>query len=148
MGSDGSEALRHADVVSLDTAAPRAVRLDANALERARLTFHRTFPRRSAKRPHVTQILWVLAVGALLIWALREHPARTLAVLQAVALGLFGLAIAWRLLAAAHISPILRRLATPSTFPVYTILCPLYREANVAADLMSALARLDYPGME
>jgi glycosyltransferase XagB len=29
--------------------------------------------------------------------------------------------------------------------PVYTILVPLYREANMLASLVRALARLDYP---
>lgn len=36
-------------------------------------------------------------------------------------------------------------MATPTHFPTYTILCPLYREANVVADLAAALERIDYP---
>ena len=41
----------------------------------------------------------------------------------------------------------LRRGRTPSgpDWPVYTVLVPLYREASVAADLVAAMARLDYP---
>jgi cellulose synthase/poly-beta-1,6-N-acetylglucosamine synthase-like glycosyltransferase len=43
------------------------------------------------------------------------------------------------------LAPTLSRLAEPQRWPIYTILCPLYREANVAPDLVAALAALDYP---
>ncbi len=36
-------------------------------------------------------------------------------------------------------------LTTLSQWPTYTILCPLYREANVVAELVAALGRIDYP---
>ena len=41
----------------------------------------------------------------------------------------------------------LRRGRTPERheWPLYTVLVPLYREADVAADLVAAMARLDYP---
>jgi len=37
------------------------------------------------------------------------------------------------------------RLADQAALPTYTILCPLYREANVVPDLVEALQRIDYP---
>src|SRR5262249_16387500 len=51
-----------------------------------------------------------------------------------------------RLWAAASLSrPRIEIFAPREAWPTYTILCPLYREANVVPDLMAALARLDYP---
>jgi cellulose synthase/poly-beta-1,6-N-acetylglucosamine synthase-like glycosyltransferase len=49
------------------------------------------------------------------------------------------------LIAAAHLQLILSRLAEPVRWPVYTILCPLYREANVTPDLIAAINAIDYP---
>ena len=68
-------------------------------------------------------------------------------VAHALLYALFLIAMAWRLLAAANLRPQLSRLWTPRDghWPIYTILCPLYREALVAADLVAALERLDYP---
>lgn len=37
--------------------------------------------------------------------------------------------------------------AIAAGLPVYTVLVPLYREANVVAQLAAALRRLDYPGI-
>ncbi len=31
--------------------------------------------------------------------------------------------------------------------PIYTIICPLYREASVVGNLVAALRALDYPGI-
>jgi cellulose synthase/poly-beta-1,6-N-acetylglucosamine synthase-like glycosyltransferase len=31
--------------------------------------------------------------------------------------------------------------------PIYTVLVPLYHEANVLSELSAALRRLDYPGI-
>lgn len=139
MGSgDGADQLRAA-----------AASLDDAELESARFGFHRAFPRRSAKRVlHVTQALWLLALGAGLVWALREHTALTLHALHLLIWFLFAAAILWRLIAAANLAPALSRLAAPERWPIYTVLCPLYHEANVTPDLVAALGKLDYPGME
>jgi hypothetical protein len=59
---------------------------------------------------------------------------------------LFTIAIGLRLIAAASLAPTLSRLAEPARWPAYTVLCPLYREANVVPDLVAALNALDYPG--
>lgn len=133
--SDGAEGLRAA-----------AVSLDPEQLEAARLGFHHAFPRRSAKRVlHVTQGLALLALLAGAAWALAAHTTLSLHWLHWIAAGLFATTIFWRFIAAADLSPILWRLAAPEQWPIYTILCPLYREANVAPDLVAALGRLDYP---
>lgn len=122
------------------------VTISAAELEQARLGFHRAFPRRSAKRRfHVTQLLIIAALIAALVWAFRAAPAVSFSVLHLTALTLFAIAILWRLIAAASLTPVLSRLAAPEQWPVYTILCPLYREANVTPDLVAALRRLDYP---
>jgi glycosyltransferase XagB len=125
---------------------PAAVSLDDIQLEAACLDFHRAFPRRSAKRVfHITQLCALTTLIAGLVWALARHPAIVLHALHWL-LGLtFAAAIAWRFVAAARLSPLLWRLAAPAHWPTYTILCPLYREANVAPDLVAALSRLDYP---
>ena len=61
------------------------------------------------------------------------------------ALSLFAAAIAFRLVAASSLTPVLSRLANPSHWPVYTVLCPVYREAAIVPDLIAAIERLDYP---
>ncbi len=135
MGSDGADGLR-----------PVTVSVDAAALADASNGFHAAFPRRSAKRVfHITQAAALLALIYGVGWSLYHDPALTLAVLHLGALSLFACAILWRLIAAASLAPTLSRLAEPRAWPIYTILCPLYREANVAPDLIAALSRLDYP---
>jgi cellulose synthase/poly-beta-1,6-N-acetylglucosamine synthase-like glycosyltransferase len=124
----------------------RAVVVDAAELEAACFGFDRSQPHRSARRRlYVTQALWLCVVVTLLGGALCTQPRFTLGALHVAALTLFGLAILVRLLAAARLTPVLSRLAEPARWPIYTILCPLYREANVVRELLLALARLDYP---
>lgn len=137
----------------MDGAEPRIDRLvEASAsvsteeLDAARFGFRKRFPQRSAERVFfVTQLLEfaVLIVG--LVWAALEKPALTFAVLHVSALALFALVIVFRFFAAAQLQPILTRLADPVDWPTYTILCPLYREANVVPDLVAAINALDYP---
>jgi cellulose synthase/poly-beta-1,6-N-acetylglucosamine synthase-like glycosyltransferase len=135
MGADGADGVR-----------PVTVSIDIDALAAASNGFHAAFPRRSAKRVfHITQGFVLIASIAALGWALYTAPAITLAALHLGALALFACAIAWRLFAASSLAPTLSRLAAPAHWPTYTILCPLYREANVAPDLIAALSRLDYP---
>ena len=134
----------------MDGAEPRgaglAIYASAEDVEAARLGFHRAFPRRSAKRVfHVTQVLAIAAVVAAIVWACRAALGVTLEAVHIAALALFAIAIAFRLAAASNLAPILSRLSAPAQWPVYTILCPLYREANVIADLIASLEWLDYP---
>lgn len=123
-----------------------AVEIDAATLERARLGFHRAFPARSAKRVlHWTQMLTLAALGYGLYVAFSTDTALTLRIVYTLAFALFAAAILWRLVAAGRLTPLLSRLAAPARWPTYTILCPLYREAEVVPDLVAALGRIDYP---
>lgn len=139
MGMDGAEP-------RLDGLSPAAVSLSAAELDCARYGFHHDHPHRSAKRRlYATQGIAAAALVAGLVWALIKAPALTFDIVHFGALVLFAIAILWRLFAAASLAPLLSRLAEPTHWPTYTILCPLYREANVVADLVAALDRLDYP---
>jgi cellulose synthase/poly-beta-1,6-N-acetylglucosamine synthase-like glycosyltransferase len=134
MGMDGADLQRAAHT------------LDAAELEAARLGFHRAHPSRSAKRSiYITQ--WILSgvLIAAFVRVAQMTPALTWNVVHYGALALFGIAITWRFIAASNLKRLLWRLASPAQWPVYTILCPLYREANVVPDLVASLRRLDYP---
>jgi cellulose synthase/poly-beta-1,6-N-acetylglucosamine synthase-like glycosyltransferase len=129
-----------------DALRPAAANVGAAELDAARLGFHRAFPHRSAKRVFFfTQALALAALIAAIVWAFRAAPALSFEIAHITALTLFAVAIALRLVAAASLEPTLSRLAEPQRWPVYTVLCPLYREANVVPDLVAALDRLDYP---
>lgn len=120
--------------------------VSASALEAARFGFARAQPQRSARRVlYFTQALTLAALIAALVFAARNAPALTFETIHIIALMLFAGAILVRLVAAASLSPLLSRISDRPDVPIYTVLCPLYREANVVADLVAALARLDYP---
>lgn len=120
--------------------------LDPVALEHARLGFDRAYPRRSARRTlQEAQILGAAALVAAALLAAVVAPAPTFGVFHAAASAFFAATILWRLAAAAAIWKPRAPIATPPHWPTYTILCPLYREANVAAALVAALGRIDYP---
>lgn len=129
-----------------DDLRPAATTVAAVDLDAARFDFHREHPHRSAKRTfYATQILAFAAIAAALWWSFSASPSATAAALNAALLALFACAILLRFAAAAHVGHVLTPLASPARYPVYTILCPLYREANVVADLVAALDRLEYP---
>lgn len=139
MGMDGGE-------MRLDGLRYAATHVDAAALDAACHGFDRAHKHRSAKRAlYFTQIVAFLAALAGLIAAFLFAPDITFTALRIVAFVLFSAAIMLRLFAAASLKQPLSRLASPARFPTYTILCPLYREANVVADLVAALERIDYP---
>ncbi|MBY0564253.1 MAG: glycosyltransferase [Hyphomonadaceae bacterium] len=125
--------------------APVGAAVAADAVEAGASGFHRAFPQRSAKRLHVLQALWLLALLAGLIWASVHYPRPTQTAIHFLGLFLFSAMIFTRFLAAAQITPIPMRLASPASWPTYTVLCPLYREATLVEPLAQALARLDYP---
>lgn len=134
---------------SFDELRPASTSVDPEALARAANGFHEAFPRRSAKRVlHVSQLIIFALIGYGLWRAHAFDAALTIRILYGAAFGLFAAAIIWRLIAAAQLRPVLSRLAAPARWPMYTILCPLYREANVVADLIASLERIDYPGTE
>jgi hypothetical protein len=128
---------------------PAATTIDAAALDRACFGFHRAAPARSAKRVLFwTQIAVLCALGWALYGAIRHNSALTQQVGLWIAYGLFAAATAWRLYAAANLTPVLSRVGEPrdGVWPTYTLLCPLYREAGIVFDLAAALDQLDYPG--
>lgn len=139
MGMDGAE-------VRLDGLKQAAATPSAAALETARFGLARARPHRSAKRVlYVTQAIAIAALIVAFVHAARFAPAPTFEALHIAALIIFAAAILLRLVAASSLTPLLSRLADQGSVPIYTILCPLYREANVVPDLLAALARLNYP---
>ena len=82
------------------------------------------------------------AIAAMLI----ESPQRLLVVLHAVFFTIFTLGVGWRLAALA--TRVRSRPAPPmprGEAPRYTVLVPLYDEAEVVGDLLRNLRRIDYP---
>lgn len=123
-----------------------AAHVSAAELDAARYGFHRAHPQRSARRTlHVTQFVAIALMAGAFAYAAATAPNFTWMIVHAAAVALFTLAILLRLAAAAHLAPILSRLADGPHWPVYTVLCPIYREANVVADLVASLNELDYP---
>ena len=90
-------------------------------------------------------VLTLLVCAATVLWDVNHDFASALA--RSIAYIVFAVIIFWRLVAAALLQPKLSRIAErPSgDWPIYSILCPLYREGVVAADLVTALERFDYP---
>jgi cellulose synthase/poly-beta-1,6-N-acetylglucosamine synthase-like glycosyltransferase len=133
-----------------DSLRAAGVEPSADLLAHACEGLHRAFPSRSAK--HVV----TLGQGAMLALlfsltaaAIRAAPWMAWHVAHAAAYALCCMAIFWRLFAAASLErPRITSLYSPApgqSWPIYTILCPLYREANVVFDLVAALERIDYP---
>jgi len=106
-----------------------------------------TPPFASARQPatFAQQTVGVMA-AALLISGLVLAAEPTLSFLHYAFFAAFAVMALFRL-AAAFIP---RKLDTAPTLadealPTYTVICPLYREAGVVAELVSALERIDYP---
>lgn len=138
MGMDGAERLPSIGL--------NAATVTANAVDDARLAFFRKQPSRSSRRVfHFTQLIAIAALFYAAIWAARVAPVITFTAAHVAVVAIFSAAIFIRFMAAASLAPLLSRLASPARFPIYTILCPLYREANVARDLVASLACIDYP---
>lgn len=138
MGMDGAE--------RLPTIGVNAATVATDVVETARSGFHRAHPSRSARRAfHFTQLLTIAVLFYTAIWAARVAPTLTFTVTHIAVIAIFSAAIFIRFVASASLAPLLSRLASPARYPTYTILCPLYREANVVPDLMASLACIDYP---
>ncbi|KSB90388.1 family 2 glycosyl transferase [Caulobacter vibrioides] len=87
-----------------------------------------------------------LALLLALLASLAITPGAMLAVLKWASLGLFALLATLRL--AAALTPRRGTKVPPlpdAALPAYTVLAPLYKEASVAAELVTNLGRLDYP---
>jgi len=125
-------------------------RLGQEAQWAARYGFDDAWPERSARRRLSRRQIWIAAAAALALPLLLLLPLDWLGLLARLLAGsVFGVCIMLRVGSAAAL---LTRGRTPAPAPpadddapVYTVLCPLYREAGEVARLVAALDRLDYP---
>ncbi|MBT9447648.1 MAG: glycosyltransferase [Hyphomonadaceae bacterium] len=138
---------RQTDIDTTDIDAPDTD-ADDTALDEARFGLWRTRRRLSAK--HVVtfgQFIVATALVAGAVWLARENLALFWLILRAVAWVAFTGAIVLRLFAAGASltlpEPPAKRWTDP--LPVYTVLCPLRREAASVPGLAAALRNLDYP---
>lgn len=120
---------------------------DRTAAE-ASSTVERTTPGLSARIP-VLAMAWppaafVAALAALVMWI---NPGFALALLAAFFWICFGASCLQRIIMLfASLEPVREApLRADRDLPTYTIIVALYREANMAKDLIAALERLDYP---
>ncbi|MBN9061462.1 MAG: glycosyltransferase [Rhizobiales bacterium] len=97
--------------------------------------------------PRAPMLLWMIGAAAGFTAAMAVDPLLTLTLLSLFVGSLFLVNVVLRLAATASAWPIAHEHppAPDSRLPVYTVLAPLYREANMAARLASALCALDYP---
>ena len=106
-----------------------------------------SMPEASAKRvttPAQMCVFGLIAAFLCVVTALFPHTAQSIA--YAALLAVFATALTLRLwAAAAAFVPAPAPPPAPGPLPVLTVLCPLYKEAAVAPDLVAALQRLDYP---
>lgn len=108
--------------------------------------FDSAYPHRSAKRTLLrSQAIALLALAILLVTGFYAAPQLTAQALRLFAFALFTAAIALRLFAAGAAEPSPSRLASPKALATYTVLCPIYREANVVPELIAAIEAFDYP---
>ncbi|MGE3250643.1 MAG: glycosyltransferase [Hyphomonadaceae bacterium] len=93
------------------------------------------------------QIVFLLSLAGISVWTAFEAPSLFWLSLYALAVFVFTLAIGVRLVAAAaSLAPAEPSAARwPAPLPRYTLICPLFLEADVAHGLVAALKRLDYP---
>ncbi|HWA00629.1 MAG TPA: glycosyltransferase [Caulobacterales bacterium] len=142
MGHDGAEA---------DGQRLRAVAItpDPLIIDNASEGFDRRFRRRSARYVFsFAQSLILTGMIAGGAWAAHAFPDASWSIAHAAVFALFAAAILWRLFAAASLAPVRSKLFSPGrgeSWPTYSLLCPLHREADVVFDLVAALDKLDYP---
>lgn len=114
---------------------------------------HARYPDQSARSPLASWQRHVLGWSiAALVAAFALAPVPSLRAVSILLAFIFVPVIALRVFAVYDLLVGWRRRTAPvperipdAELPVYTILVPLYREANVLAPLMRALTRLDYP---
>ncbi|MFZ4601468.1 MAG: glycosyltransferase [Caulobacterales bacterium] len=129
---------------------PRWRELDDAALDAAVNGLARAAPSESARRRVTTNqaIVLVLLAGVVAAFA-AFWPSAAQGIAGFALCALFIAFITLRLAAAAFVAaapvgpPPIR---WSGELPIYSILCPLHREAAIAPDLVAALSKLDYPG--
>lgn len=107
---------------------------------------------RRAVRPQalpVAQEAWIAASLVAIAYLVLFDPLIGLGVVTGLLCAVYLAAIAFRLLALALGGKRGLRTDAPQPpvggWPVYTVLVPLYREVNVARNILASLGRLDYP---
>jgi hypothetical protein len=103
----------------------------------------------NAPQLHGAGLLATAAFVVVALGMLAVAPAAAINCVAAVLCAVFLAAAALRLLSVAftgHLPPGPRRMGDQE-LPIYTIICPLYREATVVRNLVAAIRGLDYPGM-
>jgi glycosyltransferase XagB len=103
----------------------------------------------NAPRPGVARRIAAVALAALAATIPIVVPAVAIEVLAATLCTVFLAAAALRLLSIAFAARVTgRRIRIrDGELPIYTVICPLYREANVVNNLVAAIRALDYPGI-
>ncbi|MDE2374759.1 MAG: glycosyltransferase, partial [Hyphomicrobiales bacterium] len=101
----------------------------------------------NARRPHRFARIFAFLMTLVAATVVADLPVAPLEAIGAVLCAVFLSAAALRLLCVAFASPQPRRVLRRSDdeLPVYTIICALYREANVVGSLVEAILALDYP---
>jgi cellulose synthase/poly-beta-1,6-N-acetylglucosamine synthase-like glycosyltransferase len=132
----------------------RAYLMALSAPALSRLSIERLLHR----QPHLSaqkvitsaQILALFICVCLLVTGFVLNPVLTFFSVSLAAATLFGAIVTLRCLAVAYedpkpLSKPLQELWQSEDFPVYSVLVPLYREADVVKDLVAALSALVYP---
>jgi len=95
------------------------------------------------------QVLFLALLFGAIIFGLVMNFSLMLQIFRLCLLGLFGFIIAFRgLLLVVHFWPKPKpdmAQTTPKSWPLYTILLPVYREARILPKLVEAIANLNYP---
>ncbi|MGC2123562.1 MAG: glycosyltransferase, partial [Xanthobacteraceae bacterium] len=101
----------------------------------------------NAPRPQGQRALRTIAFAMLTLAFCLLAPLSVIEGLSGLCCVLFLAAAILRLLSACFSEPVARpgASATAAKLPVYTVICALYREAPVVADLVAAIRALDYP---
>ncbi|MDZ4776034.1 MAG: glycosyltransferase [Alphaproteobacteria bacterium] len=131
---------------------PEALSTTDDALDAACAGVRRK--RRDLSARHVLslgQIVFFAATGGLIYWVAREgriELALAWTTLFVIGSAIFALAVALRLVATGAImkTPMPPAATWTEALPIYTLLCPLRREAASLPALIAALRQLDYPG--
>jgi len=101
--------------------------------------------RANTLRPNI--ILHVISLGVigLCLWGCYLSFSKTLFKITSIIAGLSVVYACLRFMASATAKPKPSEAADPDVWPFYTVLIPLFHEANMVPQLMAALAKLDYP---
>ncbi len=101
----------------------------------------------NAPRPHRLARIIAFLVTLFAVMFVADLPDAPLEAIGALLCAVFLSAAALRLLCVAFASPPPRRRLRrgDNELPIYTIICALYREANVVDGLVAAILALDYP---